>query len=122
MGTNTNNFDKHAGIGAAIIHASCESSVKAYLHGLRDPHAMWEELKAKLDTANSRAGRTAILWKFNQLRPTLNTSVADYITQLLECSKELSGTEQAIPKETFISHVQTTLPKSFDSIIDIITH
>ena len=120
--TKSNDFDKRAGIGAAIIHASCETSVKAYLHGLRDPHAMWEELKAKLDTANSRAGRTAILRKFNQLRPASDISVADYITQHLECSKELSGTEQAIPKETFISHLLTTLPKSFDSIIDIITH
>ena len=120
--TNASDFDKRAGIGAAIIHASCESLVKAYLHGLRDPHVMWEELKVKLDTANSRAGRTAILRKFNQLRPASNSSVADYITQLLECSKELSGTEQAIPKETFISHLLTTLPKSFDSIIDIITY
>jgi len=83
---------------------------------------MWEELKAKLDTANSWAGRTAILRKFNQLRPASNSSVADYITQLLDCSKELSATEQAIPKETFISHLLTTLQKSFDSIIDIITH
>jgi len=120
--TKSNDFDKRAGIGAAIIHASCESSVKAYLHGLRDPHTMWEELRTKLDTVNSRAGRTAILRKFNQLCPTSDCSVADYITQLLECSKELSGTEQAIPKETFISHLLTTLPKSFDSIIDIITH
>ena len=65
--TKSNDFDKQAGIGAASIHVSCETSVKAYLHGLRDPHAMWEELKAKLDTANSHAGRTAILQKFNQL-------------------------------------------------------
>ena len=120
--TKSNDFDKWAGIGAAIIHASCETSVKAYLHGLRDPHAMWEELKAKLDTANSRAGRTAILRKFNQKSPASDISVADYITQLLECSKELSGTQQAIPKETFISHLLTTLPKSFDSIVDIITN
>jgi len=83
---------------------------------------MWEELKAKLDTANSWAGRTAILLKFNQLCPASNSSDADYITQLLECSKELSGTEQAIPNETFISHLLTTRPKSFDSIINIITH
>ena len=120
--TNAADFDKWAGIGAAIIHAFCESLVKAYLHGLRDPHAMWEELKAKLDTANSRAGTTAILRRFNQLCPASKSSVADYITQLLECSKELSGPEQAILKETFISHLLTTLPKSLDSIIVIITH
>jgi len=120
--TKSNDFDKRAGIGAAIIHALCEYSVKAYLHGLRDPHAMREELRTKLHTVNSRAGRTAILRKFNQLRPASDCSVADYITQLLECSKELSGTEQAIPKETFISHLLTTLPRSFNSIIDIITH
>jgi len=79
-------------------------------------------LRTKLDTIKSRAGRTAILRKCNQLRPASDFSVADYITRLLECSKELSGTEQAIPQETFISHLLTTPPKSFDSIIDIITH
>ena len=120
--TKSNDFDKWAGIGAAIIHASYQTSVKAYLHGLRDPQAMWEELKVKLNTANTRARRTAILRKFNQQRPASDICVADYINQLLECSKELSGTVQAIPKEKFISNLLTTLPKSFDPIIDIITH
>lgn len=120
--TKSNDFDKRAAFGAALIHASCKTSVKAYLPGLRDPHAMSEELKAKLDTANSGAGRTAMLRKFNQLRPAHALSVAHYITQLLECSKELSWTDQAIPKAIFISHLLTTLPQSFDFIIDIISH
>ena len=58
---NTTDYHKRAGIGAAIIHASCESLVKAYLHSLRDLQAMWKELKPKFKTANSRAGRTSIV-------------------------------------------------------------
>jgi len=119
---NASDFDQRSGIGAAMIHASCEDSVKAYLYGMRDPRVMWLELKDKLDTVNSRAGRTALLRRFNQLRPTPNQSISTYITELLSCSKELAGSEQEIPKETFVSHLLTTLPKEFDSIIDIITH
>ena len=119
---NTSDFNRRSGIGAAMIHASCEDSVKAYLHSMRDPHTMWLELKDKLDTVNSRAGRTALLRRFNQLRPSPNQSIAIYITELLTCSKELTGSEQEIPKETFVSHLLTTLPKEFDLIIDIITH
>ena len=119
---NASDFDRCSGIRAAMIHASCEDSVKAYLYRMRDPRVMWLELKDKLDTVNSRAGRTALLRHFNQLRPTPNQSISTYITKLLSCSKKLAGSEQEIPKETFVSHFLTTLPKKFDSIIDIITH
>ena len=37
---NTSDFDRRTGIAAAMIHASCEDSVKAYLHNMRDPHTM----------------------------------------------------------------------------------
>ena len=119
---NTCNFDRCAGIAAARIHASCKDSVKAYLHNMRDPHTMWLELKNKLDTVNSCAGQTALLHRFNQLRSSPNQSIANYITELMTCSKELPGSEQEIPKETVVSHLLTTLAKEFDSIIDIITH
>ena len=62
-------FDKRSGKAAAMINASCHGSVKTYINGMRDPHLMWEELRTKLDTSNTRAGRTAILRHFNQLRP-----------------------------------------------------
>jgi len=105
-----------------MIHASCEDCIKAYLYGMRDPRVMWLELKDKLDTVNLCAGRTTLLRSFNQLRPTPNQWISTYITELLSCSKELAGSEQEVPKETFVSHLLTTLPKEFDSIIDIITH
>lgn len=115
-------FDRKSGKAAAMINASCHSSVKTYINGMRDPHLMWEELKTKLDTSNTRAGRTAILRHFNQLRPNPGSSIAEYVTLLLDCRQELEGSEQAIQDETFITHLVTTLPAECNSIVDIITH
>ena len=115
-------FDRKSGKAAAMINASCHSSVKTYINGMRDPNLMWEELKTKLDTSNTRAGRTAILRYFNQLRPNPGSSIAEYITILLDCRQELKGSEQAIQDETFITHLVTTLPAECNSIVDIITY
>ena len=115
-------FDRRSGKAAAIINASCHGSVKTYINGMRDPHLMWEELRTKLDTSNTRAGRTAILRHFNQLRPTPGSSIAEYVTLLLDCRQELEGSEQAIQNETFITHLVTSLPAECNSIVDIITH
>jgi len=121
-GAGGSEFDRKSGKAAAMINASCHSSVKTYINGMRDPHLMWEELKTKLDTSNTRAGRTAILRHFNQLRPNPGSSIAEYITLLLDCRQELEGSEQAIQDETFITHLVTTLPAECNSIVDIITH
>ena len=72
--------------------------------------------------SNTRAGRTAILRHFNQLRTNPGSSIAEYITLLLDCRQELEGSEQAIQDETFITHLVTTLPVECNLIIDIITH
>ena len=97
-------FQRRSGKAAAMINASCHSSIKTYLNGMRDPAEMWGELKSKLDTANTRAGRTAILRHFNQLRPLPNTTIAEYITRLLDSRQQLEGSEQAITDETFLTH------------------
>jgi len=76
----------------------------------------------KRETTNSQKGRTTSLRIFNQLYPTPDSFLANSVTQLLAYSKEPSGTQQAILKERFISHLLTTLPKSFFYIINIITH
>jgi len=103
-------FDRKSGKAAAMINASCHSSVKTYINEMRDPDLMWEELKTKLDTSNTRGGRTAILHHFNQLCPNPGSSIAEYITLLLECRQELEGSERAIQEETLITHLVTTLP------------
>ena len=115
-------FQCRSGKAAAIINASCHSSIKTYIDGMRDPAQMWAELKSKLDTANTRAGRTAILSHFHQLCPVPNTTITEYITKLLECRQQLEASEQAISDETFLTHLITTLPSECNSIVDIIMH
>ena len=96
--------------------------IKAYIDTMRAPHLMWKELKAKLDTANSLSGRTAIQYQFNQFRSTPGGSLEGYITQLIKCKNMLAGSEQAISDETFRSHLTTTLTSDYNPIIDIIIH
>jgi hypothetical protein len=115
-------FARRAGKAAAMINSACSSSVKTHIDGMRDPHQMWDTLKTKLDSASTRSGRTAILRRFNQLRPVDKAPMAEYISTLSACRKELDGSEQSISDETFITHLLTTLPSTFNSIVDIITH
>jgi len=115
-------FNKRSRKAAAMIHAACSAPVKAYVDTMRNPQAMWNELKTKLDTANSLAGRTAIRHRFNQLRLATGASLEGYIAQLIKYRNMLAGSEQAISDETFRSHLITTLNSDYSSIIDIITH
>jgi hypothetical protein len=115
-------FARRAGKAAAMINSACSASVKTHIDGMRDPHQMWDVLKTKLDSAGTRSGRTTILRRFNQLRPVEKAPMAEYVSTLSACRKELDGTEQSISDETFITHLFTTLPSTFNSIVDIITH
>jgi hypothetical protein len=118
----TAEFNRRAGKAAAMINASCSPSVKTHIDGMRDPHQMWDILKNKLDGAGTRSGHTAILRRFNQLRPVDKAPIAEYISTLSACRKELDGTEQSFSDEIFITHLLTTLSTTFNSIVDIITH
>jgi len=91
---------------------------------MRDLAEMWGELKSKLDilVANTHAGRTAILPPFNQLRPLPITTIAEYITRLLDSRQQLEGSEQAITNETFLTDLIITLPTECNTIVNIITY
>ena len=53
---------------------------------------MWNILVEKLNTANSRAGRTAVAMRFSTLRPVTD-DINKYITTVLDCRNELAGTD-----------------------------
>jgi len=94
--------------------------IKAYIDTIRNLNVMWKQLRAKLDTANSLSGHTAVRHLFNQFRLTPGGSLVGYITQLIKCKNILAGSEQAISDETFRSHLTTTLICDYTPIIDII--
>jgi len=51
---------------------------------------MWNTLEEKLNTANFRAGRTAVAMRFSNLRPVTD-NINKYITAVLDCWNELAG-------------------------------
>ena len=113
-------YRKRLGKAAAMINAACHSSVKGFIKGKRNPKEMWDALTDNLDRVNTRSGRLMIKREFNTLRPKQSTT--EYIHKLLECRTELQNSEQEISDKEFITHILTTLPSTFDSIVSIITH
>ena len=113
-------YRKRQGKAAAMINAACHSSVKGFIKGKRNPKEMWDALTDNLDRVNTRSGRLMIKREFNTLRP--KHSITEYVHKLLECRTELQNSEQEISDEEFITHILTTLPSAFDSIVSIITH
>ena len=113
-------YRKRQGKAAAMINAACHSSVKGFIKGKRNPKEMWDALTDTLDRVNTRSGRLMIKREFNTLRP--KQSITEYVHKLLECRTELQNSEQEISDEEFITHILTTLPSAFDSIVSIITH
>jgi len=111
---------KRQGKAAAMINAACHSSVKGFIKGKCNPKEMWDALTNNLDRVNTRSARLMIKREFNTLRP--KQSITEYLHKLLECCTELQNSEQEISDEEFITHILTTLPSAFDSIVGIITH
>ena len=60
---------------------------------------MWNTLVEKLNTANSRAGRTAVAMRFSNLR-SVTDDIIEYITAVLDCRNELAGTDKEISDES----------------------
>jgi len=117
-----NEFRLRSGKGFAMLYHSCHPDIREFINDEIEPAEAWTTLKAKFDNTASRAGRTLILRRFNQLRPKSGVQIQTYISQLLAIRRTLAGTDQAINEEAFTSHLISTLPPAFNSFVDIILH
>jgi len=89
---------------------------------MEDPTEIWAILKEKLDLASSRTGQLALVRTFHMLRPLdSDTSINQYIARLMESRTQLAGTNEEISDTRLVSHILTTLPASYESIINTIT-
>jgi len=102
-----------------LIFNSCTQGIKTYIKGIQDPQVMWNTLAEKLNTANSRAGRTAVAMRFSNLRPVTD-DINEYITAVLDCRNELAGTDKEISDEAVNTKLTTTVPAVFRPVLDII--
>jgi len=114
-------FNKPSRRAATIIHAAC-ILVKAYIDKIGDPHAMWIELKTKVDNIYSNAAHGTIRYWFNQFRLAPRGSLKRYLAQPIKFKNMLAASEQAISDEAFRSHLTTTHTSYYNSIIGIIIH
>ena len=80
---------------------------------------MCNTLEEKFNTANTRAGRTAVAMRFSNLRPITN-DINEYITTVLDCRNELAGTDKEISDEAVNTKLTTTVPAAFSPVLDII--
>jgi len=117
-----NEFRLSSGKGFAMLYYSCHPDIREFINDKIEPAQAWTTLKAKFDNTASRAGRTLILRRFNQLRPKSGVQIQTYISQLLAIRRTLAGTDQAINEEALTSHLISTLPPAFNSCVDIILH
>jgi len=112
-------FDLRSAKAITLIFNSCTQGIKTYIKGIQDPCAMWNTLEEKLNTANSRAGRTAVAMRFSNLRPVTD-DINEYITAVLDCRNELAGTDKEISDEAVNTKLTTTVPAVFRPVLDII--
>ena len=62
-------YDLRSAPVITLIFNSRTQGIKTYIKGIQDLRVMWNILEEKLNTANTRAGRTAVAIRFRNLRP-----------------------------------------------------
>lgn len=113
-------YDLRSAKAYTLLFSACSPIVKAQISDIHDPAAIWLRLQQKLDTAYTRAGRSAISLQFDNLRPTEDADIGIFITGLLECQSQLAGTDKAITDETILTKLTNKAPKRFHLVLDII--
>ena len=81
---------------------------------------MWDMLREKLVSNNSRAGQLEVQRSFNQSHVQSGQTIENYIALLLRYLIILAGTNNVITDETFKAHLLSTLPKYYDNYVDIL--
>ena len=118
----TDKYRARVGKAFAIIVSSCSQRIKTHIKGMEDPTEIWAILKEKLDSASSRAGQLALVRTFHMLwQLDSNTSINQYISQLMDIRTQLAGTNEEMSDVRLVSHILTTLPALYESIINTIT-
>ena len=108
------------GKALAIIYNSCTMITQEHVEDVQGARAMWDMLKDKFNSNNSRAGQLEVRRSFNQSRVQSGQTIENYVALLLRYRKTLAGTNNSISDETFKAHLLSTLPKDYDNYVDIL--
>jgi len=103
-----------------IIQGSCSDSVKLYLTGKTTARDMWATLRDRMDSSTTAKGRSALRKQFRDLRPVSGRPLIEYISHLNSVRYQLAGTDQRIDEETFLEQLLSSLPPSYDNLVEIL--
>jgi len=104
-----------------MIFTSCGPATRQQINLAMDPWDMWQTLKAKYDSAASRAGRFALRGRFNRLLLSQFSTVTAFITELTKLRQQLAGSTEEVTDSTFISQLVPDLPNEYDAIVQIMS-
>lgn len=104
-----------------MIFTSCGPATHQQINLTMQPWDMWQTLKAKYDSAASRAGRFALRGRFNRLLLSQFSLVTAFITELTKLHQQLPSSTEEVTDSTFISQLVPDLPNEYDAIVQIMS-
>ena len=114
---NLRDYNLRAAAAKAMIVSSCSKSVFPYIRNMTDPAIIWTTLKEKCDSTTSLAGRNSLVMNFYNTSTIDTEPISTFCTKLLNIQTQLSGTDQAISNEAFLSYLSSKVPETFRPII-----
>ena len=105
-----------------MIITFCGPATRQQINLTMQPWDMWQTLKAKFDSAASRAGRFALRGRFNRLLLSQFSSVTALFTELTKLRQQLAGSTEEVTDSTFISPLVPDLANEYDAVVQIMSH
>ena len=118
--TTAADYRRRKGKAYATLFMSCTPGMQNLIQGVTDPATIWNTLKEKHDSVESRARRAVLARQFYSRLPQTDEKMTDFIAALQSSRALLAGTEQAISDEAFCSHLMRVVPARFHQAIDIL--
>jgi hypothetical protein len=102
------------------IQGACSEPVKMYLAGITTEEEMWIVLHNRMNSTASIKGRLALRRQFRDTQPVPGRPLSEVISRLHAIRFQLATTKQSIDDETFKDHLLTSLPSSYNNLVEII--
>ena len=113
-------FHQQEAKAKGVILGSTSPAFRLYLTGLGTLKEMWDILRDRLDKAASINGRLALRRQFLSLTPVPGRPLGEFISHLHDIRFQLSASEQKIDDASFKDKLLSSLPSTFNNLVEII--
>jgi len=103
-----------------VILGSTSPAFRLYLTGMTTAKEMWTTLKDRLDKAASINGRLALRRQFLSASPVPGQPLGEFISRLHDIRLQLAGSEQRVDDASFKDKLLSSLPTSYNNLVEII--